>query len=120
MKACTFFLFLMAAATYANFQVYTRKSSPSPTYFGTIATDEDRANPDYTDPCFEAQSEMCTYCCILSKGECSRDIRACDPVLLDLRQFSYFYILVGALVAVICGCPLLAQIYMGLVHSRFL
>jgi len=38
-------------------------------------------NP-YTDPCVEAQSTACSYCCIVSKGECSRDIRACDPVIV--------------------------------------
>jgi hypothetical protein len=93
---------------------------PKPVLIGTLATDEDRVNPDYTDPCFEAQNEMCSYCCILSKGECSRDIRACDPVPVDTRHFSFFYILVATLVAVICGCPLIAQIYMGMVHTRFL
>lgn len=84
------------------------------------ATDEDRTNPDYTDPCMEAQGEICSYCCILSKGECSRDIRACDPILVDNRDFWLFYVLIGALVGVICGCPLLAKVYMALIHTRFM
>ena len=87
----------------AAIQIYIRKIET----IKALVTDEDRANPDYSDPCLEAQSEFCTYCCILSKGECSRDIRACDPILVDNRDFENFYILIGGLLGVVCGCPLL-------------
>ena len=93
----------------SSFQVYVRKiiiwlKHP-------IATEEDRLNPNYTDPCFSELGSICTYCCILSKGECSRDIRACEPMLVDDRKFYLFYLLIGTMIGVLCGCPLAAKIF---------
>jgi hypothetical protein len=98
-------------------QVYVRKLPPN-LYYAFVATDEDRANVNYTDPCFESSGTICTYCCILSKEECSRDIRACEPILVDDRRFFIFYILIGTMLAVMCGCPLFAKIMDHSLNSR--
>ena len=45
-----------------------------------LATNEDKSNPKYTDSCLESTGAICSYCCIISMGSCSRDIRACNPV----------------------------------------
>ena len=45
-----------------------------------IATDEQRLDPKYVDPCSVDNNGPCSYCCIISTGTCSRDIRACNPV----------------------------------------
>jgi hypothetical protein len=100
-----------------SWQVYVRKSTLY-LYNAFIATDEDRANVNYTDPCFESTGAICTYCCILSKEECSRDIRACEPVLVDDRRLFIFYILIGTMLAVMCGCPLFAKIMDHSLNSR--
>lgn len=73
-----------------------------------LASDEDKANVNYTDACMVEKNTPCTYCCIVSKGECSRDIRACYPVVVDYREFEYIYIMIGLIVSVVCGIPLLA------------
>ena len=83
-----------------------------------VATDDDRVNPDYTDPCVEAFSAVCTYCCIISKAECSRDIRACDPIMVEDRHFHLFYIMVGCIIAVMCGCPLFAKFLDAILMNR--
>ena len=106
----------MVRETY-SWQVYVRKS-PAYLYSALLATDEDRANVNYTDPCFESSGEICTYCCILSKEECSRDIRACEPILVDDRRFFIFYILIGTMLAIMCGCPLFAKIMDHSLNSR--
>ena len=69
----------------------------------------DLENP-YEDPCTEANGGVCSYCCIVSKGECSRDIRACDPIFVTDRHFENFYIMLLVILGVVCGCPLFAVI----------
>ena len=101
----------------SSWQVYIRKGVFS-FYTKFVATEADRKNPDYNDPCFSELSIICSYCCILSKGECSNDIRACDPMMVDERNFHFFYIMVGTLIGVICGCPLAAKILEYLINSR--
>ena len=91
-----------------------------------VATEEDRKrgpeseNP-YVDPCTEANGgAACSYCCIVSKGECSRDIRACDPILVTNRNFENFYIMLLVILGVVCGCPLLAALMNCCMTSRFM
>lgn len=92
----------------------------------TIATEEQKATVGtesedaYVDSCSAESGVSCTYCCILSKGECSRDIRACEPIIVDNRHFENLYIMIGCLLAVVCGCPLVASIMNCLMTSRFL
>ena len=82
----------------------------------TVGTEAEDA---YSDPCNAESGVACTYCCIISKGECSRDIRACEPILVDNRNFENLYVMVACLLGVVCGCPLLATIMNCLMTSRF-
>ena len=91
-----------------------------------IPSEEDRArataeeNP-YVDPCTEANGNAaCSYCCIVSKGECSRDIRACDPILVYNRHFENFYIMLLVILSVVCGCPLFAFLMNCCLTVRFM
>ena len=91
-----------------------------------IPTEEDRArasdeNNPYVDPCTEGNGgAACSYCCLVSKGECSRDIRACDPILVYNRHFENFYIMLLVILSVVCGCPLFAAIMNCCLTVRFL
>jgi len=96
--------------------IYIRTKSLFNAFF--VATDEDREDPDYTDPCVEAVNTICTYCCILSKEECSRDIRACDPIPVEDRQYYQFYIFIGFILSVLCGLPLFAMILKAMLMTR--
>ena len=77
-----------------------------------LASDEDKArvtDPDnpYTDACVDGNGgAACSFCCIISKGECSRDIRACNPILVKDRHFENFYYMLAIILGVVCGCPL--------------
>ena len=78
-------------------------------YFIILATDDNKASgSNYTDVCMAETGTPCTFCCIVSKGECSRDIRACHPVAISQREFSYLYTMAGLIASVVCGLPLLA------------
>lgn len=59
-----------------------------------IPTDEQRLDPNYVDPCSVDNNGPCSYCCIISTGSCSRDIRACNPVykkeFWNLRLILFF------------------------------
>jgi hypothetical protein len=91
-----------------------------------IPSEEDRAratdeNNPYVDACTEANGgAACSYCCLVSKGECSRDIRACDPILVNNRHFENFYIMLLVILSVVCGCPLFAAIMNCCITVRFL
>ena len=100
-------------------QVYLRKEYLS-SNSKFVATEEDRKNPDYSDPCVVEVGIICNYCCIISKGECSNDIRACDPIIPEERNFLFFYIMVGTMICVICGCPLAAKVLEYTINSRCL
>ena len=51
---------------------------------------------------------VCDYCCILSSGQCSRDLRACYPVQTVERRLHYIIILLIYVVGGICLCPFVA------------
>ncbi len=73
------------------------------------------------DACTEGNGgAACSYCCIVSKGECSRDLRACDPILVQNRHFENFYIMLAVILGVVCGCPLLAAIMNCCITARFM
>jgi hypothetical protein len=93
-----------------NFDIATEEQK------ATVGTDSEDA---YVDACNAESGVACTYCCILSKGECSRDIRACDPILVDNRKFENLYIMIACLLGVVCGCPLVATIMNCCMTTRF-
>jgi hypothetical protein len=75
--------------------------------FTIIATDADRNNPNYTDPCVDANGGyVCSYCCNVMMTTCSRDIRACNPVYN--RDFWELSLMVAFISSVTIGCPLIA------------
>ncbi len=89
-----------------------------------LATELDKQNANletdpYTDPCLEGTGSPCSFCCIVSKGECSRDIRACDPVMITERHTSNFYIMIICILSVVCGCPLMAALMNCFMTTRF-
>ena len=87
--------------------------------FEYLATDENRADPNYSDVCSAETGVLCTYCCIVSKGECSRDMRACHPVLIENRETENFYMMFIIILGVVCGCPLIASLMRCCLSSRF-
>ena len=94
--------------------IHVRKSL----YQRLIATEEDRNNPNYSDPCVVAGGFVCTYCCVftLGGGSCSRNIQVCDRVYE--RQFYYLEYMIGFLLTSVIGCPLLAFCLRCLIHKR--
>ena len=82
-----------------------------------VVTDDDRNNPNYTDPCLVSQGILCSYCCVFNLKTCSRDIQACDIVTdRDYDQLSYMIFFIAS---VVCGCPMIAFILQILINKRF-
>ena len=84
-----------------------------------IPTDDDRANPDYMDPCVAAGNPVCSYCCVMSwgGGTCSRNVQVCDK-LYD-REFSELAHMFEFILGVVVGCPVIAIIFKCFLSARF-
>ena len=94
---------LMSTVQGGFVQIYIRKCA---VFFITLATDEDKRNPFYSDPCVVDLATICTYCCILQISSCSRDNRACNPVYH--KDFSPLLIMLSFIMSVTIGCKIIS------------
>jgi hypothetical protein len=99
--------FLIGHSEAGGIQIYIRKWKTFHTLY--VATEEDRKNPDYTDPCMgNNNDEICTYCCLitLGGGSCSRNALICEKQY-D-RNFEQLSIMIGFILAAVIGCRIVA------------